>query len=271
MIATNARADDAEVAAMRERVERAETVVKLREREAEAARREQRLREAPRDEPRDRARARRFSRRGRLVFTDLVGYSSFGLSPFVPGYGALAAPGPSGLVSMRIGSTERGASTVRTSAFALSPSVDAFVGEHLTLGLSATAFRYALTTSQSDAIAPGGARAYDSSGYGVGFEPRVGYAVDVGPVALWPRAGVGWGVTRHESGLGADASSRSLIRTLSAMASLDVVFLVTDHLVLSLGPELRFQKADARADGPAAFSDADQLALGGRAHVGVTF
>jgi hypothetical protein len=283
-----ARADDPEIDSLRTRVERAETEQRLREREAAVKERRREALEAP---ARVAHEPTRFSRRGRLVFSELTGLSSYAPIVVIGGIGGVGAIGAlggggtglSGLLTFGSTTSDYGVARAKSQFLAVSPSVDYFVGEHLTLGVSATAARSSGTSPALSAVASAdGGIAVSSLGesvwtsYSLGATPRIGRPIDVGPVTLWPKLGVGYAVTRSESsGPNGLPGQSALARTFATELTFDALFRLGEYVTFSLGPTAYYRRTDRSASERtsavyALQPDHESVGLGFRGHLGIT-
>lgn len=178
-----------------------------------------------------------------------------------------------GLLSFGSQSDDGPGGTTKTTSIALNPSVDVFVGDHLTLGFSFSAMHVDTTYGPSSAqsLVP-----QNTSGYALAAAPRIGRTIDLGPVTLWPKLGANYGVSRLEAKTPASAeAARTLTRGLGADLSVDVVFPVGRYLVLALGPTLSYEHVTTEGGGLgmglASTGESDRIAGGVRAFIGVTF
>lgn len=243
--------------ARRAKLERAELELDLREREAKLAARRAAL-EHPTalsvEKP-------GFSRSGRLVFPQIVGVSSYGLLGT-----ATASEGTfvSGLFGFALSSAT---ADNTTTTIAFRPRVDLFVTDRWTVGLAVDA---AFTSDSTLEYSSSGraTREAKRTAYTLAAAPRIGHTFDVGPAVLWPNFGFGYGVTREETkATEMSGSNRTLWKTVSFMADLDVVFPLTTHVILDMGPTLAYRN---RSPADSA-RDIDMVDLGFRAHLGITF
>lgn len=244
-------------------MESEERELDLREREAKVAARTAAL------EPTTEAPARKsgFLRPGRVVFSELVGVSSSGLLGSSVDSEPLFVGGLFGF-----GLSSDGGPAVTTVSFR--PRADLFLTDHLTVGLALEA-AYA-SVSNVDVVSSASADVVSSaspvsttrgpSRHTLGAAPRVGWAVDLGRVVLWPNIGGAYAVTRTSEESTALGTTPSTTRkTLSFIVDLDVVFPLTSHLLLDVVPTLAYRRT-----GYSAF-DADIVDIGLRAHLGLTF
>ncbi len=290
--ASAARADDPEIDSLRARVERAETEQRLREREAAVKERRRELLEGPGRLARE---PTRFSRRGRLVFSELAGLRASTPLAGVGGIGGVGGlgigalggvgvlggdTGLSGLLTFGSTSTDYGFAGAKTQYVAFNPSIDYFVGDHLTLGVSATAGRSRVTTPIiSGAVPTDGPPVWTSAGdatwtsYTLGATPRIGRPIDVGPVTLWPKLGVGYAATRSETvGVpGVTAGQSMLARTFTTELTFDALFRLGEYVTFSVGPTAYYRRTDTSpSDVRTASPDFEALGMGFRGHLGVT-
>jgi hypothetical protein len=178
-----------------------------------------------------------------------------------------------GLISFESQSNDasRGGPSPKSTAISFRPSVDTFLGEHLTLGAALGVSHFETSTTSATL---GGATILPSrsSGYELAFAPRIGRTFDLGSVILWPKVGVGYGVFRAESQTSSSPSGRNLTRTLNAELDVDLVFPVTRHLVFVLGPTLGYTRASVDSNSTIGLlgGDGERVSAGLHAFIGVT-
>lgn len=216
----------------------------------------------------------RFSQKGRVVLPELAGVGTrsalagVGVTSGLAGLGGVGVGTlqGGGLLSFETTSGESGPNTRSTmTSVSFRPSVDVFVSDRWTLGLSAFASR---STSSYSYLGPGGVPAHDASGYALGAAPRLGRTFDLGAVTLWPKLGVGYAVSRSEL-----MGGRLLTRTLSAVAALDVVIPLNSWLIFDVGPSLAYSHAELEDNHPSTSlgsGSGERLSLGVQAHLGIT-
>lgn len=128
-----------------------------------------------------------------------------------------------GLISYGVTSSELVGGRSTVSSLSLRPSADVFVTDRWTIGASVVASR--LTSDTLYPAADGTPFAVEQSGYALSVAPRLGRTVDLGPVTLWPKLGVGYGLGRIQQGATRfEQASWSIARTVSGTLALDVVF-----------------------------------------------
>lgn len=249
-------------------LERAEAELHLREREARVERANADLDRTASPDTGSAASARaseaHFSRAGRIVLPELAGVASFG---------TLGAPGVSyglfmsGLFSVRSESVDNDGQRSNWTSLSFRPSVDVFVTDRWTVGLAVDALR---SRYRNDASA--NTAAVDGIGYTIAATPRVGRTFDAGPVTIWPKIGAGYGVSRDEENVEGGESGRTLRRTFSVLATLDVVVPLTKNILFDVGPALSYRSSSAQDGRPSrSYGDVDSLDFGLRAHLGATF
>lgn len=141
-------------------------------------------------------------------------------------------------------------STYKSTVFALTPSADVFVTERFSVGAQLGAGIISSSTTQAQgATVPGSPPSPDFSsstrGYTVGIAPRVGYVVPLSSsVALWPRIGGGYEVSRQ---MVDDADGRTIMRTWFTEASFGVGVRVAKHVLFDVGPVLHYRRLSSEA------------------------
>lgn len=193
---------------------------------------------------------RAFGARGELAISDLVGVRTGGLgflgvvSPASGSFGPVAPPAISGLIGYERNVVElppEGRTTITMSSLAVAPSFDVFVGNRISLGLTA-GFAYGWGDVQYPAE-QGFPREIGKS-MTVGVAPRIGYVVTLGAgFYLWPRVGGGFTYSRAETFN--EVQGGEPLRTSvtggtrwTAGADVGVIFRPTRHLFFNATPEL---------------------------------
>ncbi|MBS2015888.1 MAG: hypothetical protein JST00_23575 [Deltaproteobacteria bacterium] len=215
-------------------------------------------------------------RRGSVILPDIVGVSTLPLvgavtlaGPGVVGaVGAVGGIGLSGPVSFGFSSGDGGA---KSSHIGLSPSVDVFVTDRLTIGGRVTAARYTSSYVSRTTI-PGSTQAISSTsgseGYVLAFAPRVGYVVPLtDAIAFWPQIGITVGQSRSEL----DNAGRALSRSLGAEVEAGFVMPIGRHVIVRVAPTLAYGYAWIDATGGGSSEDADTVRAGVRAQIGLAF
>lgn len=175
-----------------------------------------------------------FGHAGQIVLDDVVGFT-----PASPTMIAIPATGTGGLggVFAAPAPSAAGISYTRVrsggfdvASFQLQPSIDLFVVRGLSLGAEAGVGHTSVTLA-------GGYEA--SSSWSATFAPRIGYAFAIADdVAFWPRLRAG--VTVHE-----DAPAFPAIGPVyRASVDAPIVFTLSRHVVVDLGPDLAYTKVD---------------------------
>jgi hypothetical protein len=189
---------------------------------------------------------------GRWVF-DVLGGQLGGPTSGLAGTSALGGLGFLGpLVISNISNESSPAgvhTTSKTTVIALAPSVDVFVTEHFSFGaqiaagtISASSEAHALTVPSTSASPD-----YSASmrGYTLRLAPRIGYAIPLSSVvALWPRLGVGYEVSRLSVD---DNDVETVNRTYSVESILGVGIRVSKHAFFDVGPVLSYQRSSSDA------------------------
>jgi hypothetical protein len=130
-------------------------------------------------------------------------------------------------------------STASNVSVALSPGVDYFVTDHVSLGVAAS-----VSSSSGHSFDTIGVET-DVSSTSFGFAPRVGFDIPLkrGLVSLWPLAGLGFGVatSNQTSAAGSNDHTRSL-----SWVTVSAPLLVhpTTHMFLGAGPYVMHELSD---------------------------
>lgn len=261
-----AHAADDSFAERRTNVEHAEEDVLLREREAAVYRRQEALRADTTSSGSDGSAS--FSRKGRVVFPELAGVSSYSFLG-VPSFIGVGGIGASGVLSYGVSSSDFRTSRLTTSTLSFNPAADVFVTDHWTIGFSAAASRFESISSLSDPTL--GAAPLRQTGYGLSASPRVGRAFDLGPVTLWPKIAVGYGVARAEQSAGTfSPGGRSIARTITSRLALDAVLPLSRHVIFDFGPSLGIATTSVASNQSLGIGDSDNVFFGVQAHLGIT-
>jgi hypothetical protein len=196
-----------------------------------------------------------------------MGISSFAL---VGAPSLVGGIGASGLLSYGLSSTDSPAGRFTTSSLAFHPAADVFVTDHWTVGLTADAVRFTTVAVNIDANRT--SFTSETTGYSFSASPRIGRTFDLGPVTLWPKIGVGYGVGRSERPADAyEPASRIVTRTIASRLTLDAVLPVSRYVLFSLGPSVSYVHGDVRNnDRSRLLGDSDQVEFGVQGHLGVT-
>lgn len=208
-----------------------------------------------------------FGRRGQIVLDDIVG-AGFGSALPSTLYGAgigLSGWLAFGSVTEPIGS----GATASSSSLYVAPEVDWFVTDHLSIGGNVSAM-----LEQTKEEIPQPASSSSSSGFALSFEPRVGYAVRLtGGVAMWPRAGLSYGILHAQDDAGA---WRVVDHWWGARLEVPFVFRLGSHVYLDAGPELLYASTSSDPSGamasiPMPVGDSQMLRGGARASLALAF
>ncbi len=196
---------------------------------------------------------RPFGAGGEVAISDLVGVRTGGLgflsvvSPASGSFGPVGPPAISGLIGYERNTVElppEGRTTMTINSFAVAPSFDVFVGNRISLGLTA-GFGYGWGDVQYPPE-QGFPREMGKS-MTFGIAPRVGYVVPLGAgFYLWPRVGGGFTYTRAETFN--EVQGGEPLRTSvtggtrwSGGADVGVIFRPTRHLFFNATPEIAVQ------------------------------
>jgi hypothetical protein len=116
-------------------------------------------------------RVRRFDEFGEIVLSSDIGASAGGTS----------YPGSNGASQWNVN---------------VAPAIDAFVGDHVSLGVALSVFSESATGSD---VSSGGTQ-YTSSATGGSIAPRLGFDIPFGdwPVSVWVRVSFGYGLVHHD-------------------------------------------------------------------------
>lgn len=158
------------------------------------------------------------------------------------GIGPLGFFGP---VSISASSSEQatpgGTATVKQTSLALAPSLDVFVTERLSVGGRVTAGLVSTSIHQPFPGQP--STEIDTHGFITSFEPRIGYVIPISSsFAFWPRAGVGYQVSRQTDDV---THRRALARTYSVESNLGVGLRLSKHALFDVGPVLAFRHVES--------------------------
>jgi hypothetical protein len=109
------------------------------------------------------------------------------------------------------------------------------------------------------------------SGYGLSFRPRVGYVLRItDDIALWPRIGVGYDVSRAATSEGPEG--RTLARTYTAEAELGIIVRMGRHAYINVGPTLTYASTSTENNNPSAIAvDSSGVGGGARGTLGLLF
>lgn len=185
----------------------------------------------------------RFGDAGDVVLGNVLGLSTYREPTAMPlgGIGAasgigLAGAGPAAEVAwVSVTSSETqftNGATWRSSGFRVAPSVDVFVAHRVSLGGMIGVRRSVVSQTL-------GPQTSEVALWDATFLPRVGYAIPLGDaVTIWPRA---------RAGLTVHAGSIDVAPVLRAGLDAPLVFAVSRHVLLDVGPDLSWtrQKSDA--------------------------
>lgn len=213
---------------------------------------------------------------GAVVFPDIVGISTLPLFGAVAPAGAGAVGGLGGASGVALSGpisfgSSSGEGGTKSGYLGVSPSIDVFVTERLTIGGRVTAGRYTASsvmrstipgTTQTTALSTG------SEGYVLAVAPRVGYLVPLTEsLAFWPQVGVMYGQSRSES----DRAWRTLSRSVGVEVEAGLVMPIGRHVVVRVAPTLAygFVWTDSTALLPS--EDTESVRAGVRAQVGLVF
>ncbi|WP_438008081.1 hypothetical protein WME89_04825 [Sorangium sp. So ce321] len=198
-----------------------------------------------------------FGGRGQVALDNIVGVTTEGghLGPnMIAGLrnqGSWGATGYTGIVGYTFSDTR----SSRTHTGWVSPSIDVFVTDQLsvggTLGLSYMSGEYRMP---DDDIAKGHSLA-------VSVVPRVGYAIALNePITLWPRVGLGYSGARTEA-IWQDEGRQSMSAFIGVV-DLGLVYRPTKHVYLHVAPELVLRVASIKGTQGGGLQDSDSLQLG---------
>ena len=207
--------------------------------------------------------------RGSVILPNIVGVSTLPLAgaSITAGAGAIGGIGVTSPVFFGFSSGEGGS---KSSYIGLSPSIDIFVTDRLTVGARVTAARSASTSILRSTVA-GTTTTIGSSGsegYVLSVAPRVGYLVPLTEgVALWPQIGVTYGQSRAEN----DGSGRTLARSFGAEIEAGLLLPVARHVLVRVAPTLAYGYTWADATGVFRSEDTDSVHAGVRAEIGLAF
>lgn len=208
-------------------------------------------------------------RRGSVILPDIVGVSTLPVAGAVApaGLGAVGGIGITGPISFGFSSGDAGS---KSSHIGLSPSIDVFVTDRLTIGGRVTAARYT-SSYVSTATVPGTTQPVATSGsegYVLAIAPRVGYLLPITDgLAFWPQLGVTYGQSRAEN----DGSGRTLSRTVGAELEAGLLVPVARHVVVRVAPTLAYGYTSSDSTGVFPTEDTDTVRAGVRAQIGLAF
>lgn len=171
------------------------------------------------------------------------------------GIGPLGFFGP---VSISSSSAEQatpgGKATAKQTSLALAPSLDVFVTERFSVGGRVTAGLVSTSIHQPFYGQP--PIELDTHGFITSFEPRIGYVIPISSsFAFWPRAGVGYQVSRQTDDV---TDRRALTRTYSVESNLGVGLRLSKHALFDVGPVLAFRHVESEGqDALSAYNPTD--------------
>jgi hypothetical protein len=205
-----------------------------------------------------------FSQRGRIVFPELAGITYGGLSAAPYALGAVGG----GLLWYSGSSQDYPSNRSVTHALGVQPSADVVLANGWTVGGTVSVSHSELTESETTASVP--LTPANQSGYSVLGAPRFGRAFDLGPITLWPKLGVGYGVSRMEQSAGAlGPAGRSVTRLVGSQLALDVVLPLSRYVIFDVGPSLAFSHRSVTGVSYSGLGDGDSFSFGMQAHLGV--
>ncbi|WP_437835635.1 hypothetical protein [Sorangium sp. So ce1153] len=198
-----------------------------------------------------------FGGRGQVALDNVVGVTTEGghLGPnMIAGARNQQSWGAAGYTGI-LGYTFSDTRSSRTHTGWISPSMDVFVTDQLsvggTLGLS---YMSGKSRMPDDYIAKGHSLAFS-------VVPRVGYAIALNePITLWPRVGLGYSGARAEA-IWQDEAHQSM-SALIGVADLGLVYRPTKHVYLHVAPELVLRVASIKGPQGGGLEDSGSLQLG---------
>ncbi|WP_437677728.1 hypothetical protein [Sorangium sp. So ce131] len=214
----------------------------------------------------------RFGERGQVALDNLVGLTVGGgyLGPNMSAgvaydntWGATGYTGAIGFTRSDIrGGMPGTASTysARSSTAWISPSVDVFVADRISVGAT-VGFSY--SAGEYDVGGDDVGTAPDGHAYAISAVPRVGYAIALNePLTVWPRAGLGY------AGLRADYAGHYAMNAWIGVVDLGLVYRPTKHVFLHVAPELVLRLARQKGES-GVFQDNRAINLGFTGGLGI--
>ncbi|WP_437814927.1 hypothetical protein [Sorangium sp. So ce1078] len=217
----------------------------------------------------------RFGGRGQVALDNVVGVTTEGghLGPNMvagaPQDTSWGATGYTGALGYTFSDTRSGdvdGYSVRSHTGWVSPSVDVFVIDSVSIGGT-----IGLSYTSQEAHLPdagGTATSIDRDSFTLSVVPRVGYAVALSePLTLWPRVGFGYSGTRADP-IGS-AGESSIMNAWIGVVDVGLVYRPSEHIYLHMAPELVMRLSSIESSRGGTLTGSASLDLGFTGGIGV--